>query len=268
MSQKERDRLVALKKAKQGLITQKQAAADIGVSERQVRRMLVALQQRGDRAVVHASRGRISNRRLAKSVKERALAQLRGPICEGFGPSYAAEYLREQHGIQVGRETLRGWMQEAKLWRAQPKTVQKVHQWRPRRSRRGEMVQWDTSEHDWLEGRGEKLYLIAMIDDASSEFTAHFARHDSTEENMRLLWTYLEQKGRPVSFYTDKASLFQTAPKVWREQKSSLATNGNHYLPRKSDGRCGNSESCGKQRILPKPKDASSAASRPRRIAW
>jgi transposase InsO family protein len=67
-----------------------------------------------------------------------------------------------------------------------------------------ELVQWDTSEHDWLEGRGEKLYLIAMIDDATSRLFARFVRHDSTEENMRLLWDYLEKFGRPLAFYTDQ----------------------------------------------------------------
>ena len=45
MTQKERDRLVALKKAKKRLITQKQAAAEIGVSERQVRRLLHKLRR-------------------------------------------------------------------------------------------------------------------------------------------------------------------------------------------------------------------------------
>jgi hypothetical protein len=75
-------------------------------------------------------------------------------------------------------------------------------------------VQWDTSEHDWLEGRGEKLYLIAMIDDATSRLTAGFVRHDSTEENLRQLRAYVEQHGRPVSVYTDKASLFQIAPRA------------------------------------------------------
>jgi hypothetical protein len=93
-----------------------------------------------------------------------------------------------------------------------------VHCWRPRRSRFGDLVQWDTSEHDWLEGRGEKLYLIAMIDDATSRLFARFVRHDSTEENMQLLWSYLEKFGRPVSFYTDKASLFQTAEKYKRDE--------------------------------------------------
>ena len=93
-----------------------------------------------------------------------------------------------------------------------------MHVWRPRRSRCGELVQWDTSEHDWLEGRGEKIYLIFLIDDATSRLHARFVRHDSTAENMRLLWSYLEKYGRPLAFYTDKASLFRTTEKHKRDQ--------------------------------------------------
>jgi hypothetical protein len=59
-----------------------------------------------------------------------------------------------------------------------------------------------------------------MIDDASSRIHAQFVLSDSTEENMRLLWKYVERYGRPVSFYTDKASLFQTAPKVPWDSKA------------------------------------------------
>ena len=69
MNQKERDRLVALKKAKIGLITQKQAAEEIGLTERQVRRLLLALRRRGDQAVIHAGRGRRSNRRIEASIQ-------------------------------------------------------------------------------------------------------------------------------------------------------------------------------------------------------
>jgi hypothetical protein len=76
----------------------------------------------------------------------------------------------------------------------------------------------NTSEHDWLEGRGEKLYLIAMIDDATSRLFARFVRHDTTEENMRLLQSYLEKFGRPLAFYTDKAAIFQTAEKRKRDE--------------------------------------------------
>jgi len=105
-----------------------------------------------------------------------------------------------------------------KLWLGKREKVKEVHLWRPRRSRCGELVQWDTSTHDWLEGRGETISLIAMIDDATSRLFARFVRHDSTAENMKLAWSYLEKFGRPVSFYTDKASLFRTAEKRRRDE--------------------------------------------------
>jgi hypothetical protein len=83
-------------------------------------------------------------------------------------------------------------MIDAGLWRSRRHKVESIHEWRPRRSSPGEMVQWDTSEHDWLEGRGEKLYLISMIDDATSPLTARCVRSDSSQENMRVLRSYLE----------------------------------------------------------------------------
>jgi len=218
MTQADRDRLVALKKAKKRLITQGEAAEELGVSIRQVQRLLYALRGRGDKAVIHGLRGKPSNRRIEEMIQQETVQILCAPVYEGFGPTLAAEYLGKKHGIEVSKETVRQWMMGAKLWRGKKAKVRQVHTWRPRRSRFGELVQWDTSEHDWLEGRGEKLYLIAMIDDATSRLFARFVRHDSTEENMKLLWSYLEKFGRPVSFYTDKASHFQTTEKRKRDE--------------------------------------------------
>jgi hypothetical protein len=81
----------------------------------------------------------------------------------------------------------------------------------------GELVQWDTSPHDWLEGRGEEIQLINMIDDATSRWFARFVTSDSTVENMNHLEQYLKKYGRPLAFYTDKASIFQTAEKTKRD---------------------------------------------------
>jgi hypothetical protein len=218
MTQADRDRLVTLKKAEKKLITQGEASEELGVSIRQVQRLLDALKERGDKAVIHALRGKRSNRRIEEAIEQQAVKILSMPVYERFGPTLAAEYLSNKHGIEASKETVRKWMIGGKLWRAKKEKVKQVHVWRPRRSRFGELVQWDTSEHDWLEGRGEKLYLIAMIDDATSRLFARFVRHDSTEENMKLLWSYVEKFGRPVSFYTDKASLFQTAEKRKRDE--------------------------------------------------
>ena len=219
MTQVERDRLVALKKAKKKLITQKQAAEEIGVTERQVRRLLRKLHRKGDQAVIHALRGRASNRKLSSEVEQRAMAILSDPVYRGFGPTLASEYLHKRHQITVSKETLRQWMVKAGLWKAGHVRMVKVHQWRPRRSRCGELVQWDTSRHDWLEGRGETISLISMIDDATSRLFARFVRHDTSEENMRLLWAYLERFGRPQAFYTDKAGMFQVAVRTKRQQQ-------------------------------------------------
>ena len=218
MTQQERDRLVTLKKAKQKKITQVEAAQELGRSPRQVARMLGALKQRGDKAVLHGLKGRRSNNRICETTKERAVEILSRPVYEGFGPTLAMEYLRDKHRIEVSKETVRKWMKEAGLWRAKKKKEEKPHPRRERRSRFGELVQWDTSPHDWLEGRGEDLKLVAMIDDATSRLLARFVRHDSTEENMQLLWTYLEANGRPLAFYTDKASLFHTTEKRRRDE--------------------------------------------------
>ena len=219
MNQAERDRLVALKKAKKKLITQKQAAEDIGVTERQVRRLLGKLRRKGDGAVIHELRGRTSNRKLPAEVEQQAIAILSDPVYQGFGPTLASEYLANKHEIIVSKETLRQWMRKAGLWKAGRQRVVEVHQWRPRRSRCGELVQWDTSDHDWLEGRGERIYLISMIDDASSRLLARFVQHDTSEENRLLLRSYLERYGRPLAFYTDKAGMFQVAVKTKRQEQ-------------------------------------------------
>jgi hypothetical protein len=73
MTQRERDRLVVLKKARKKLITQRQAAMEMQLSERQVRRLLVRLNEVGDHAVVHGLRQRPSNRRLSEETRESAV---------------------------------------------------------------------------------------------------------------------------------------------------------------------------------------------------
>src|SRR6266496_3056033 len=195
MSAKERDRLKVLHEVRKRHITQRQAAAELGISVRWVGMLLKRLRVHGDRGLRHRLRGKRSNRKAPEELKQRAVELFRqkqqARLWHDYGPTLAAEELSEQHGIHISRETLRHWLIEAKLWRPRRAHVERAHVWRARRARYGELVQWDTSEHNWLEGRGEKLYLIAMIDDATSHLTARFVRHDSTEENLRQLGSYL-----------------------------------------------------------------------------
>jgi len=219
MSQEERDWLDWLKRARDGKMTQREAAERMGVTERWVRKLLRRMKKQGDAVVVHGLRGRSSNRKLSEKTKQAALAVLRKPEWHDFGPTFAAEQLAKHHRIEVGKETLRGWMTGAGMWKPGSRRIEAVHGWRPRRSGFGELVQWDTSEHDWLEGRGPVRYLVRMIDDATSWSWGRFVESDATPFNMAVLWEYIEKNGRMVDVYTDRDSMF-TVPRRKRESES------------------------------------------------
>jgi hypothetical protein len=221
MSQEERDWLHWLKQVRDGMVTQRQAAECMKVTDRWVRELLRRYERIGDLVVVHGLRGRSSNRRIAENIRHKAVRVLRQPDWHDFGPTFASEQLAQRHQILASKETVRAWMMAEGLWRSHPRAVRDVHEWRPRRSAFGELVQWDTSDHDWLEGRGEPVrYLVRMIDDATSRSWGRFVRHDSTRENMGVLWEYLERNGRMVDVYTDHDSMFAVTrrPKETEEE--------------------------------------------------
>src|SRR6478672_7042483 len=147
MSQEERDWLEWLKRARDGTITQRQAAEKMGVTDRWVRKLLRRMKEEGDRVAVHALRGRPSNRRVAEEIRARALVILQQPEWHDFGPTFASEQLAQRYDIDVSKETVRSWMRQAGLWESQSRTVKELHPWRPRRIGYGELVQWDTSDH-------------------------------------------------------------------------------------------------------------------------
>ena len=228
LNKNDRDRLKVLHEVEQKHLTQREAGQQLGLSERWVRKLLARIRQGGDAGVIHRLRGQPSNRRIAGKERQKAVKLITAKYGD-FGPTLGAEYLAEKHGVRVSKETLRQWLIEAGLWKVRRRRVEEVHVWRPRRSCWGELVQWDTSEHDWLEGRGPKLYLAAMIDDATSQALARFVEHDSTQENLRLLGSYLKRFGRPVEFYTDRGGLFcvnqgrrHDADEAWEEARTQI----------------------------------------------
>ncbi|MCE5308905.1 MAG: ISNCY family transposase [Acidobacteriales bacterium] len=225
LGEQERDRLEVLYQVETGHLKQREAVQQLGLSERGLRKLLARYRNKGDQAVMHGLRGRASNRRLSSRQGARAVALVKAHYRD-FGPTLASECLAERHGLVISRETLRQLLVRAGLWEAHRRKLTEVHVWRPRRSCVGELLQWDTSVHAWLEERGpSKMYLIAGIDDASSRLFARFVEADSSQQHMRVLWAYLERYGRPRALYTDRASVFQPslAP-GWQEQEPGPKT--------------------------------------------
>jgi transposase len=210
MSQRERDRLRVLHSVLEGQRSQVEAARLLRVSPRQVRRLVQRLQQGGDAALVHGLRGRPSNHRKDAKLRRQALRLYRKEFHD-FGPTFAAEKLSER-GLEISADTLRRWLLAEGLWQRQRQRDQHRSR-RPRRSCFGELVQMDTSIHDWTEGRGEDMVLMHMIDDATSRLLARFYDADTVLNHMDLLRRWLQAFGRPLALYTDRHSIFEVQDK-------------------------------------------------------
>src|SRR5262245_2013464 len=146
MSDGELRRLEVLRDLDQKRLTTSAAAQLLGLERRQVFRLLKVYRTEGATGLISKRRGRRSNRRKPEALRRAVLAMIREWYWD-FGPTLAAEKLREVHGVRLGRETLRLWMIEAGLWRDRKQRRKRVHQPRYRRDCVGELVQVDGCEH-------------------------------------------------------------------------------------------------------------------------
>jgi len=209
MSKQEQARSEVMRLYIEGYIKQRRAAKRMGLSTRQVRRIAKDYRQHGCHALVHGNRGRVSNRKIREEIKHATLQRVRKQYWD-FGPTLAHEKLTEDHGFSFSVETLRQWMIADALWHPKSKKHKREHQMRERRSCFGEMIQIDGSPHDWFEGRASRCTLIVFIDDATSHLLEmRFFPSETTEAYMDCLKRYLALYGRPVSFYSDKHSVFR-----------------------------------------------------------
>lgn len=211
MSTRELDRLEILGRVAERRLTQRQAAEQLGLTERQVARLCRSLRQHGAAGLVSRKRGRPSNRQWSSAVRDQAVALVRERYAD-FGPTLACEKLCEFHGVAVSLETLRQWMIGAGLWVPRSQRPRRVHQPRQRRSCRGELIQIDGCNHAWFEDRGPRCTLLVYVDDATSRLMElRFVASESAFDYFASTRSYLERYGKPVAFYSDKASIFRVA---------------------------------------------------------
>jgi transposase len=209
MSAKERERAHVVRLVVEKKLKQREAAERLGVTPRQVKRLVWAWREGGDAGLVSKQRGRVSPRRMKVEKREKIEGLLRGKYAD-FGPTLAAEKLIELEGIVVSHETIRRLRIKLKLWKPKAVRPQRVFQPRERRPRFGEMIQIDGSPHDWFEGRAPRCTLIVFIDDATSRLTAlRFTPTETTAAYLRALKQHILTYGVPLAFYSDKYGVFR-----------------------------------------------------------
>jgi hypothetical protein len=204
-------RLHVIQKVLEGIIKQGEAGEILCLSGRQIRRIVRRIRNEGHRGVIHKSRGRPSNRRIAHKIKERVIRLYRAQY-KGFGPTLASEKLLERDRIEISDETLRGWLIEAGDWKKSRKRG-RHRQWRERKHHDGEMVQMDGSHHAWFEDRADPCVLMSYIDDATGAAFARFDGYEGTIPAMDSFKRYIKQRGLPMKVYLDKHTTYKSTAK-------------------------------------------------------
>lgn len=216
MSQGDWKRLDAVRRIKQATLTVVQAAQLLGVSERQVRRIVKRVAKLGARGVVHGHMGRSPANSLKAAVSRRIVKLMRTTYA-GFNDKHFTEKLVEVEKIQVSRATVQRLLRAAGIGAARRRRPPKHRRRRDRKPQAGQMILWDGSRHDWLEGRGPMLCLMGAIDDATSEMlpVAYFVEQECAEGYLRVLLAIAREKGLPWSAYMDRHGSLKRNDNFW-----------------------------------------------------
>jgi Integrase core domain. len=209
MSTKELNRLEVMQRLSKKQMSQNEAGTMLGLSVRQIKRVLRAYRERGAAGLVSKHRGRKANNRLAEEVQRRTLNLLKTKY-QGFGPTLAHEKLVEKENLKLSDESVRKLMIEEGLWKARKAKKVVVHQLRERRACFGELIQIDGSPHDWFEGRADPCVLLVFIDDATGKLVQLlFVERESFFSYCQAAEGYFRRYGKPIAFYSDKNSIFR-----------------------------------------------------------
>lgn len=203
MTLKEIKRVEVMKLIERGTITGKQASEMLGVSLRQTRRLIQRYRSGGATSLIHGNRGKPSPHRLDGELVITVQELLRERYGD-YNTQHLVEVLAERHALHLSASSLTRIRRAAGYPTPRHKKRRQYHARRERKALRGQMLQADGSMHDWLEGRGRRLALIAYIDDASSQVYATFREEEDAAGYMQVLQEICLKEGIPQSIYMDK----------------------------------------------------------------
>ncbi|OGF42789.1 hypothetical protein A2555_04420 [Candidatus Falkowbacteria bacterium RIFOXYD2_FULL_39_16] len=223
MSTKDIDRFTVMTNLANKRINGVEAAEQMHLSARQVRRLKKRFVQNNPQSIVHQSRGRESNHKLKQSTADKIIKLLKS-VYIGFGPTLAAEKLREIDKIKISDESLRTLMNKNKLWKPRQRKKNKEHrEWRPRKENYGVLEQYDGSYHHWFFNRTEEDCLLLAVDDATGKITkAVFDHHEGILPTFNFWKAYITEKGKPASIYLDKFSTYKINHKSAEDNKELI----------------------------------------------
>jgi transposase len=216
MSERQWRRLDAVAAVEQGALSNLAAAARLGLSARQLRRVRRRVAELGQAGVVHGNTGRAPKHQVTAAVRAR-IVELRLGEYRGFNDQHFTEQLLEVEQLKLSRATVRRILRAAGISPTQRRRSRVPRRRRARQPQAGLMLLWDGSTHPWLEGRGPQLCLMGALDDATSELLpgAHFVTQECAAGYLHMLKAIVLDKGRPLRIYMDRHSSLHRNDDHW-----------------------------------------------------
>jgi transposase len=215
-------RLLVLNELLGARLTAAQAGDLLGLSVRQVRRVLAAYRRDGAAAIVHGNRGRAPAHVLDRTIREQVIALAQGEYA-GCNQHHYTDLLAAREGIVLSRSSVRRILLAAGVHSPRTHRVSEHRARRERYAQEGMLTQLDGSPHAWLEERGPKLCLLAAIDDATGTVPAAcFRLQEDAQGYLLLLRELIRTHGRPLAFYHDRHTIF-VSPKRQPTLEEELA---------------------------------------------
>jgi transposase len=216
---KELKRLKVVEEMAAGRMTASQGAQALELSVRQVRRLKKAYREQGAAGLAHGNRGRASTRRTPEAMRKRVVELVKKEY-QDYNDQHFTEELEERYGIRLSRSTVRRIRRAAGEGSPRKRRAPKHRARRERRPMAGMLLQTDGSDHDWLEGRGPGLTLIAYIDDATGVVPgAVFRDEEDAAGYMLALRDISQTHGLPLAVYADRHSIFRSPKQPTIEQQ-------------------------------------------------
>jgi hypothetical protein len=218
LSARELKQYEVISKTLAGKLTNNQAAEELKITPRQIKRLKIKVREDGAAGLVHKNHGKIPNNKFSSEYIEHAVEIIKEKYYD-FAPTFASEKLLENHGIKLSKETVRHAMGEAGIWQSKTRKVRAHYRaWRERKDSYGEMEQFDGSYHDWFEGRllnanrqpVKEACLLAAIDDATGKLPK--LKFDASEGVVPVdsFWMeYVKTHGKPGKIYLDRGSTYK-----------------------------------------------------------
>jgi len=210
LTHKQLNRFITISSVIDGNITIAKAASDLGLSERQIKRLKKGVIEFGPSFLIHKNKGRSPKHSIPTSTAEKIVALKQSDLYINANFLHFKELLEERENIKISYSALHSLISKHGILSPKKHRKPKLHHRRKRRSKEGDLLQIDATPFEWF-GGNKKFNLHGSIDDATGKITGlYMSNNECMQGYFEVLRQTLSNHGAPVSIYADRHAIFRS----------------------------------------------------------